>query len=357
MSSSLAAWAECVDGRVIGDASIVLTGATTPEVAGPTDIAFLQDSRSAARLVECRAGALVVSVADAELPEVQRFPRIVVADPHQAFVRIVGRIRPLRTSRPGIAHTAVIHSSARLGPQAFVGPSACIGEDVVIGARCQIHAGVVIGAGCQIGDDVVLYPNVVVYPDCRLDDRVIVHANAVIGADGFGYRFTQGRFEKIPQYGTVHLHSDVEIGACTTIDRGAIGATVIGAGTKLDNLVQIAHNCEIGRHNVFAAQVGLAGSCSSGDYVRLGGQVGCKDHLRFNTGCSIGAKSGLHKDVPAGETWIGYPATPEAEQKRLVFSLKRVPEMRDDLKALQKQVAQMAAQLAMMQTEAVAKAA
>jgi UDP-3-O-[3-hydroxymyristoyl] glucosamine N-acyltransferase len=226
-----------------------------------------------------------------------------------------------------------------------------VGNDVVIGRGCDIYPGVVIGDGCRIGDNVTLYANVVLYADILVDDRAIIHAGAVIGADGFGYRFREGRFEKVPQLGWVHIHADAEIGACTTIDRGAIGATIVGEGTKIDNLVQIAHNCELGRHNVFASQVGLAGSCSTGDYVRLGGQVGIKDHVHMHTGCSVGAKGGVHKDIPAGETWIGYPATPEAEQKRLVFSLKRVPEMRDQVKAMENKLATLTAELAALKDE------
>ena len=190
------------------------------------------------------------------------------------------------------------------------------------------------------------------YQDVTLGDRVIIHSGAVIGADGFGYRFTEGRFVKIPQLGSVEIHADAEIGACTTIDRGAIGPTIVGAGTKLDNLVMIAHNCELGRHNVFASQVGLAGSCTTGDYVRLAGQVGIKDHVRLNSGCMVGAKGGVHRDIPEGEIWIGYPATPEAEQKRLVFSLKRVPEMRDRVRVMEKQIALLTKQLEELRLEA-----
>ena len=207
------------------------------------------------------------------------------------------------------------------------------------GRGCDIYPGVVIGPGCRLGDEVILYPQVVLYADVSVDDRAIIHAHAVIGADGFGYRFAHGRFEKIPQLGTVHIEADVEIGAGTTIDRGAIGATVIGEGSKLDNQIMIGHNCELGKHNVFAAQVGLAGSCTTGDYVRIGGQVGIKDHVRLNTGCSIGAKGGVHKDLPAGETWIGYPATPETEQKKLQFAVHRLPQLREQVKKLSAELA------------------
>ena len=236
-------------------------------------------------------------------------------------------------------------ATAQLGPNCFVAPGVFIDDKAVIGSNCDLHPGVVVGAGCQIGDHTILHANCVLYHDVIVGNHVIIHSGAVIGADGFGYRFAQGKFEKIPQLGTVHIHDDVEIGACSTVDRGAIGPTVIGNGTKLDNLVMIAHNCEIGRHNVFASQVGIAGSSCTGDYVRLGGQAGVRDHVRLNTGCSIGAKAGVVKDIPAGETWLGIPATHEMDQKRLVVSLKRIPDMRNQLQTLEKQIALMAAEL------------
>jgi UDP-3-O-[3-hydroxymyristoyl] glucosamine N-acyltransferase len=175
---------------------------------------------------------------------------------------------------------------------------------------------------------------------------VIIHAAAVIGSDGFGYRFAQGRFQKIPHTGTVVIEDDVEIGAGTTIDRGMIGATVIGAGTKLDNQVMIAHNCRIGKHNAFASQVGLAGSTTSGDYVRCGGQAGIADHSHLGTGCSIGAKAGLFGTVPDGAEYHGYPAGPAKEQYRIVMTLQKLPEMRKQLRTLEDEVRQLRAQLA-----------
>uniref|UniRef100_A0A7C2JYU2 UDP-3-O-acylglucosamine N-acyltransferase n=1 Tax=Schlesneria paludicola TaxID=360056 RepID=A0A7C2JYU2_9PLAN len=358
MTQTLGALAESVSGALTGNPAEPITGAAAIESARPTEITFLLDDSQLRRLEQCQAAALVIGSKGADHPAAARFARIVVDDPHAAFLKIVPKFRPHRP-RParGLAPSAVISPTATIGPDCWIGPHVSIGDGVVIGQGCDIHPGVVIGDGCQIGNHVTLHPNVVLYADAIIGDRVIIHAGAVIGADGFGYRFRDGKFEKVPQLGWVHIQADAEIGACTTIDRGAIGATVIGEGTKIDNLVQIAHNCEIGRHNVFASQVGLAGSCSTGDYVRLGGQVGVKDHVRMNTGCAIGAKGGVHKDIPAGETWIGYPATPEAEQKRLVFSLKRVPEMREQMKAMETKLAALTAELAALKNEPEHKAA
>jgi UDP-3-O-[3-hydroxymyristoyl] glucosamine N-acyltransferase len=194
---------------------------------------------------------------------------------------------------------------------------------------------VYVGRDCQIGDDCVLYANAVLYHDVRLGKRVIIHAGAVLGADGFGYRFRNGRYEKIPQLGWVEIEDDCEIGACTTIDRGMIGATVIGEGSKLDNLVMIGHNCELGKHNAFASQVGLAGSVTTGEYVRCAGQVGVADHVHLGRGSTLGAKAGVHKDIPEGDTQIGYPARPEHEQLRIVMATGKVPEMRKQIRALE----------------------
>lgn len=345
MSVALSLLAAHVNGKIRGDESLTISGGAALEAAQPGDISFVQDARQLNRVKECRASALVTSPELADDLRIQRFPCILVADPAAAFVKLLQILKPPR-SRPqrGIAPSACISPTAQIGEDCYIGPGAVIGDAVIIGRGCDIHPGVIIGPGCQIGDEVILYPNVVLYPDVVIKDRVIVHAHAVLGADGFGYRFVAGRFEKIPQLGSVRIESDVEIGAGTTIDRGAIGATVIGEGTKLDNQVMIAHNCEIGRHNVFAAQVGLAGSCITGDYVRLAGQVGVKDHIHLHAGCSVGAKGGVHKDIPPGETWIGYPASPEAEQKRLVFAIHRLPQLRE-------QVRQLTAELAALQAE------
>jgi UDP-3-O-[3-hydroxymyristoyl] glucosamine N-acyltransferase len=340
--------AALVQGEVRGDADRAICNAAAIESAGPDAVTFVLDESHVSRLQACRAGAVILNAKIAAGVAVSpKTSQIVVSDPHAAFQQILPKFRKIR-GRParGISPHAHISPSAKVGADCYVGPGACIGDEVEIGNGCDIHPGAVIGPGCRLANDVIVHPNAVLYQDVTLGNRVIIHSGAVIGADGFGYRFTEGRFVKIPQLGTVEIHDDAEIGACTTVDRGAIGPTIVGAGTKLDNLIMIGHNCELGKHNVFASQVGLAGSCTTGDYVRLGGQVGVKDHVRLNSGCMVGAQSGIHKDIPEGEIWIGYPATPEAEQKRLVFSLKRVPEMRDQMRTLVKQVEELMKQVA-----------
>jgi UDP-3-O-[3-hydroxymyristoyl] glucosamine N-acyltransferase len=351
MNQTVGSLATLVAGEVRGDAERKINGATALETAGPTDISFVQDDKNLSRLKHCRSGAIFITAQAADsFAAPLTFSLIIVREPQAAFQTILPLFRRVQSRPPrGISPSAWISPTAQIGLDCYIGPGAYVGDETIIGEGCDLYPGVCVGPACQIGNNVTLYPNVVLYHDVRIDDRTIIHAGAVLGADGFGYRFEGGRFHKIPQLGSVHIHEDVEIGACTTVDRGAIGPTIVGAGTKIDNLVMIAHNCELGQHNVFASQVGLAGSCSTGDYVRLAGQVGIKDHVRLNSGCSIGAKGGVHKDIPAGETWIGAPATPEHEQKRLVFSLKRVPEMRQQFKDLQKQVAQLTESLAQLQ--------
>ncbi len=234
----------------------------------------------------------------------------------------------------GIDPLASIDPTATIGVEPSIHPFAVIAEGCVVGARCRIHSGVVIGRSCRIGDDVVLYPNVVLYDGTILGDRVMVHANSVLGADGFGYRTHDGRHVKVPQLGHVEIGDDVEIGACTTIDRGTFQATRIGAGTKIDNLVQIGHNCAVGRHNLLVSQMGMAGSSTTGNYVVVAGQVGIVGHVRIGDQVMIGAQAGVTKDVPAGQQMLGSPATPVSEQKRILVTLERLPEIRRDIRRI-----------------------
>ncbi|WP_010587234.1 UDP-3-O-(3-hydroxymyristoyl)glucosamine N-acyltransferase [Schlesneria paludicola] len=353
MSHTVEGLAALVNGSVQGDRLRTIDDAAAIEGAGPTALTFVLDQVQLRRLKDCRAGAVLVEPKIAGLiGETTQNSLIIVADVQSAFQTLLPLFRKIR-GRPqrGISPHAHISPTAKYGSNCYIASGVCLGDEVIIGSNCDLHPGVVVGAGCQIGDNTILHANSVIYHDVVIGNNVIIHSGAVIGADGFGYRFIGGRFEKIPQLGSVQIHDDVEIGACTTVDRGAIGPTIVGAGTKLDNLVMVAHNCEVGRHNVFASQVGLAGSSTTGDYVRLGGQAGVRDHVHLNTGCSVGAKAGVVKDIPAGETWLGIPATHESDQKRLVVSMKRIPDMRDDLHTLEKQVELLTAQLEQLRSQ------
>lgn len=326
--------ADWVQGEVVGDPSYEIRAAR-PLSDSPkaNEITVVLDEKYLSQFHASEAGAAVV---DQSVP-LNGKTLVRVADPLLAFVTIVQKIHVKPTAPPvGIHPTAVVHPTAKVGPEAWVGPHASVGEGSAIGARCRLAAGAVVGSDCRLGDDVSLGPNVVVYDRCVVGHRVLIHANAVIGADGFGFRTVQGRHVKVPQVGNVEIGDDVEIGACTTIDRATFGTTRIGAGTKIDNLVQVAHNCQIGKHNIFASQVGIAGSVTTGDYVVLAGQVGVADHCRIGDRVMLGAKSGVHNDIGPDQKMLGAPATPLAEQLRILSSLDKLPEMRKELRELKK---------------------
>jgi UDP-3-O-[3-hydroxymyristoyl] glucosamine N-acyltransferase len=324
--------AEWVSGELVGDGDVPIDAARPLTEAGPGDITFVEGEKNLTAWHTSRASAAVVPLA---VPLNGR-PLIRVADPLAAFAAIVLQLRGRRAADPTgrIDPTAHVHPTAQLGPDCSVGPFAVIGEGVALGARCRIHAGAFVGRDCRLGDDVVLYPHAVVYDDCTLGHRVVIHANAVIGADGFGYRTQNGRHVKVPQLGRVELGDDVEVGACTTIDRGTFGPTRVGDGTKIDNLVMIAHNCQIGRHNLLVSQVGIAGSCTTGDHVVMAGQVGMADHISVGERAVIAARAGVVKDVPAGARVLGAPARPQKEALRLVLSAERLPDLIKDVRRI-----------------------
>jgi UDP-3-O-[3-hydroxymyristoyl] glucosamine N-acyltransferase len=328
--------ADWVQGEVVGDPGRLIRSAKPlSDAPGDEDITVILDEKYLAQFHASQAGAAVV---DQSVP-LNGKTLVRVKDPLMAFVTIVQKIhvKPVLVAS-GVHPSALVHPTATVGSDASIGPFVSVGEGTTIGARCRLQPGVSIGPNCVLGDDVALGPNVVIYDACVLGSRVIVHGNATIGADGFGFRMFQGQHMKVPQVGNVEIGDDVEIGACTTIDRATFGSTRIGAGTKIDNLVQIAHNCQIGKHNVFAAQVGIAGSVTTGDYVVMGGQVGIADHCRIGDRTMLGAKCGVHKDIPSDQKMLGAPATPASEQMRILMSLEKLPEMRKDLRALKKQL-------------------
>lgn len=358
MEATVGFLAARLQGELLGDPNHVIQDAQALRKAESHCISFLGDDTRIRELESTQAGAIIVGKKKlSEIPEAQRanFNFIVVPDAMESFITVLKQFRPERT-RPtvGLSHRAIIAPTAQVGANTNIYPGASIGEHVSIGSNCDIHPGVVISDGVVIGNDVTIFPNAVLYPDVVVGNRVIIHASAVIGADGFGYRFKGGRFHKIPQLGSVRINDDVEIGACATIDRGMIGPTVIGEGTKIDNLVQVAHNCEIGKHNVFASQVGFSGSATTGDFVRIAGQVGIANQVHLGEGCSLGAKSGVHRDIPAGETHVGYPARPHDEAFKIVMAEQKLPEMRVKLRELERQVAKLTAALSSQTQQAEA---
>ncbi|TWT56058.1 UDP-3-O-(3-hydroxymyristoyl)glucosamine N-acyltransferase [Allorhodopirellula solitaria] len=311
-------------------------GAAPPAEALASDVTLVDRREHVGALEGCHAIAVITPEELAAETLAGAGPRwqIVVADPHAAFTQIIRYFRPpVDQDVPG----AGIDSTAQIHPSAQVSDAACIGAGVVIGPDCKIHAGVSIAAGCEIGPECVLYPNVTLYSYSRLGARVVIHAGSTLGAHGFGYRNVDGKHIPTAQLGFVQIDDDVELGASVTIDRGTYGATRIGEGTKIDNQVMIGHNCRIGKHNLLCSQVGIAGSCTTGDYVVLAGQVGLKDHIELGDGVIVGAQAGVMDSLQSG-VHIGSPATPQSDQMRVFAVQRKLPEMRRDIKHLQREV-------------------
>jgi UDP-3-O-[3-hydroxymyristoyl] glucosamine N-acyltransferase len=343
---TLSALADLIGGQVEGDGSTLITGAEILGAAGPGEITLADHTDRLRQLADSSAAAVIVPV---QVPHGQ-MPAIVVtggADEVQAaFAYTVTRFRPQRrTNRLGISGDARISAAAHLQEDVDVHPGATIGADVCIGRGSTIGCGAHVMAGCEIGAMVTLMPGVVLYEGTKIGDRTLVHAGAVLGAYGFGYSLHDDQLVRCAQLGYVNIGPDVEIGANTTIDRGTYGATTIGAGTKIDNSVQIGHNCQIGKHNRICSQVGIAGSCSTGDYVVIAGQVGFKDHVHIGDHAVLGGKSGILNHVPAGAYYVGYPATPERDQKLRQAAFTKLPEMRKALRKMQRQIAMLSEQM------------
>lgn len=333
--------------EIIGEADPAVTGAKPLGDATANDMAFLAGKENRAAAAKTKASVLFVAKDDAARFGNPGGPTLVVCDdPKEMFFAALARLKPQRSNpKVGQSPQAFIHPNATIGRNTNVHPGAHVASGVVIGNDCDISPGVSIGPGCRIGDRVQLHANVVIYHDVMIGNRVLIQAGSVIGADGFGYKTKNGRHERLPHHGTVRIDDDVDIGACTTIDRALLGETVIGEGTKIDNNVVIAHNCRLGRHNLLVSHVGFAGSVTTGDYVVCAGQVGIADHVHVGTGAIIGAKCGVHKDLPGGKTYLGAPAAPIEEATRAVMALQKLPQMRQTLRELERQVAAIRKQL------------
>jgi UDP-3-O-[3-hydroxymyristoyl] glucosamine N-acyltransferase len=325
--------AALVRGRVVGDGKVSIQSARPVTEAGPGDITFVDDERYAKLLRGSPASAAIVGPHFKVEPSA--LPRIEVDDPRTAFITVRLHLKGEGKARwIGTHERAYVDPTARIGANVAIYPFAFVGAHAVVGDGCTIHPNAVVGARCQLGKGVILHPHVVLYEGVTLGDRAEIHAGSVIGSDGFGYRMVEGRHVKVPQTGTVHVEADVEIGANCAIDRGTFEATVIGEGSKVDNLVMIGHNNQIGRHNILCGQVGLAGSCKTGDYVVMAGQVGVKDHTEIGSRVVIGAQAGVHRNIPDSQQVLGSPAIPLREQRRLFQMIARLPEMYRQLREL-----------------------
>ena len=327
--------AEFIGGRLFGNGDIEVTAAADIVSAGPGQVAFIQADPGD---IETKAGCVIVGEGVTEVAGAESL--IAVRNPKLAFARVAARLHPPKCREAEIHPSAVVAADAEIGEGVFIGAFCSVGERSSIGSGTQLRAGAKIGDGVNIGDDCVVHPNVFVEDGSTLGDRVILHAGVVVGADGFGYvRDEKGEYQKFPQIGTVVIESDVEVGPNTCIDRGALGETRIGEGTKIDNLVQVGHNVQIGKRCVIAAQTGISGSVTIEDDCVIGGQVGFGDHVRVQSGAIIGSQAGVlpGKIVRPG-VWWGTPIQPLDEYKRQNAHLKGLERLKKEVRDLKKEL-------------------
>lgn len=337
-----------VGGRLIGDGSIHIQGVADITTAGTGEITYVEDKKFFPAAQSTGASCLIapnafIEVLRDSIIEHEFGPALIeVAKPKLAFALIAELLHPAKQREPFVHSSAVIAETADIDLTVYIGPHVSIGEETRIEAGTRVEAGVIIGDRVHVGSDCVLHPGVTLYDGVTLGARVVLHAGVCIGADGFGYVRDEdqtGAYHKFPQRGTVVIEDDVELGAHTCVDRAALGQTRIGRGTKIDNLVHVGHNCDIGERVIIAAQTGISGSVTIEDDVVIGGQVGFGDHIRVMSGAVIGSKAGVlpGKIVRPG-VWWGIPIQPLDEYKRLNAHLARVPELREEIKELKRQL-------------------
>jgi UDP-3-O-[3-hydroxymyristoyl] glucosamine N-acyltransferase len=326
--------AKLIGGEVVGDGSASLKSFAPAERAQAGDLTFAENEDFFARAEQSAATAII---ADQRFSSAKKI-LIRVPNARVAFAKALALFFPEQRFAAGIHPTAVVAKSATVDPTAHVGPHCAIGERVQVGANSVLQGGNFVGDDSKLGDEANLFPNVTIYPRTEIGNRVRIHAGTVIGSDGFGYVLDNGVHRKVPQIGNVVIGDDVEIGSNVSVDRGALGSTVIGRGTKIDNLVQIAHNVEIGEHCIVIAQVGISGSSKLGRYVILAGQVGIAGHLKIGNQVTVAAQSGVMHNIPDGEKWLGAPAQPDKQTKRQMIAIQHLPDLLKRVAALEKKI-------------------
>lgn len=341
MTLTLAQLAEKIGASVQGNGALPVTGCAALDKADGNQVSFLANVKYARMLVDTQAGAVVLSPRDAAHAPAH-LNLLIASDPYYAFSQAVVHLHGYR-KHPGhgVSEQAYIHPAATIGKDCIIHPMAYVEEGASIGDRTVLYPHTYVGKNARIGCDCQLFANVTVYDDCILGDRVTLHASCVIGQDGFGYATHQGRHHKIPQIGHVVVENDVEMGAGCTIDRATIGVTRIGQGTKFSDLVAIGHGANIGRHNLFVAQVGIAGSTETGDYVVMGGQAGVAGHLRIGHQVKLAAKAGVMDDIPDKAVWGGQPAVEMSLMKRSMLLIMRLPDIVSEFRKLQRRVSKL----------------
>jgi UDP-3-O-[3-hydroxymyristoyl] glucosamine N-acyltransferase len=334
----LAELAELVGGRVEGDPDRVVDAVRPLETAGPGDLSLLNHTRYRNQAETSAAGALLVASGLEAVALQTGKDLLVVADAPYALSRLLGSLHAPEALPPGVHPTAVLDPGCEVDPSAHIGPYAVIGAGSRVGAGAAVLAHAVVGRRCAIGEGAVLHPHVVLYDDTEVGSGCILHSGAVLGADGFGYATYKGVHHKVPQVGRVVVEADVEVGANSTVDRATLGETVLGAGTKVDNLVQVGHNVRVGRHCILCGQAGIAGSTRLGDYVVLAGQSGVAGHIELGDRVQVAAKSAALTSVQPGTTVAGIPAVEMRKWRRQAVLVARLEEMQRRLRALERRL-------------------
>jgi UDP-3-O-[3-hydroxymyristoyl] glucosamine N-acyltransferase len=329
--------AEYVGGRVCGDSKVVISSASTLGRAEQGDISFLANTKYERQLRTTKASAVIVG---RETPSTT-VPLLIAEDPYYAFMQIMVLLHGHRKHKKvGISPRASISDSAKIGVDCHIHDFATVSDEARIGDGCIIYPGAHIGQGVQVGNDCIFYPNVTIYDGCQIGNRVIINANSAIGEDGFGYASHKGVHHKIPQTGIVVIEDDVEIGTCCAIERGTLGDTVIGQGSKLGDLVAIGHGTKVGAHCLLVAQVGVAGSTTLGHHCVIGGQVGIVGHINLGNNVTVAAQAGVINNIPDGMVVLGAPAIEASQGKRAYSMIQYLPEMRQSIRTLQNQIEQ-----------------
>lgn len=337
----LAELAERVNGRLCGDGEVTITGVGDVREAGPGQIAFVDGAKVVDLCEACEASAIIVPP-DVEIED---RPFIITEDPRLAFSKVLELFAPDRRHEPGIHPTAVLGSNVSIGAGVSVGAQCYVADDVILGAETILHPLVYVGPEASIGESCEVHPQAFIGARVKIGHRVIIHAGAAVGADGFGFLQTPEGHRKIPQIGTAIIDDDVEFGANSTMDRATVGATRIGAGTKIDDQVHVAHNVVIGKNCLLCGQVGIAGSSRIGNNVMMGGQAGVNDHVEIGDNITIGARAAVFGDLHEPGIYSGYPARPHQEQLRLLAQTRKLPELLERIKQLEQAVEELRAQL------------
>ena len=336
--------AEYVKGTICGDENTKVHTFATIENGVPGAISFLSNPKYTHYIYETQASIVLVNK-DFE-PERPVKPTLIkVENAYECLAKLMTLYEASKTKKTGIDPLASVAPSARIGENVYIAPFACIEEGAEIGDNAYIHPHVTVGSHAKVGNNTILYPHVTIYHDCRIGNNCILHGGCVIGADGFGFAPSPEGFEKIPQIGTVIIEDNVEIGANTCVDRSTMTATIIHKGVKLDNLIQIAHNVEIGSHTVIASQTGIAGSTKIGSWCQFAGQVGVAGHIEVGDHVTIGAQSGIPGNTKSGQTLMGYPAIEPKQFARSSVIFKKLPDMYNELEHLKKEIETLKQQL------------